>query len=145
MSRTLTRLHDVWPNCLKSMKENLPDRNDRMRNKIIAEPHELYIFLATLSVEVTNVAFASNEVVCLWWKLSAEELVTYLRHTNEVIGAYVRPRIDSKCMGISTGSERILSIVTNFRLIIQSRAGPWPIVAWDILGSCILKWSPQNT
>ena len=36
-----------------------------------------------------NLVFASDDVVWLSLKLSAEENVTYLTHTNEVIGAYV--------------------------------------------------------
>ena len=40
-------------------------------------------------VEVTNLAFASADVVWLSWKVCAEENVAYLLHTNEVIGAYV--------------------------------------------------------
>jgi len=38
---------------------------------------------------VTNLAFASDDVVWISWKHSAEESVPNLRHTNEVIGAYV--------------------------------------------------------
>ena len=44
-----------------------------MRTKIITEPLELYRFLATPGVEVKNLAFASEEVVWLSWKVSAEE------------------------------------------------------------------------
>ena len=40
-------------------------------------------------IEVTNLAFASDDVVWISWKHSAEEHVPNLRHTNEVIGAYV--------------------------------------------------------
>ena len=67
----------------------LTERIDRTRTKIITEPHELYRFLATPGVEVTNLAFASDDVVWLSWKLSAEENVPYITHINEVIDAYV--------------------------------------------------------
>ena len=60
----------------------LTERNDRTRTKIITEPHELYRFLDTPGVEVTNLAFASDDVVWLSWK------VPNLPHTNEVKGAY---------------------------------------------------------
>jgi len=63
----------------------LTERNDRIRTKIIAEPHEVYRFLATPGIEVTNLAFASNDVVWLTWKLSAEEYAPNLTHTNEVM------------------------------------------------------------
>ena len=38
---------------------------------------------------MTNLAFACDDVVCISWKHAAEEHVPSLRHTNEVIGAYV--------------------------------------------------------
>ena len=66
----------------------LTERNDRTRTKIITEPHEPYRFLATPGAEVTNLAFASDDVAWLSWKVNAEENVPYLSHTNEVIGAY---------------------------------------------------------
>jgi len=67
----------------------LTERNDRRRTKIITEPRGLYRFLATPGLEETNLAFASDEVVLVCWKLSAEEYVHNPPHTNEVIGAYV--------------------------------------------------------
>ena len=67
----------------------LTKRNDRTRKKIFTKPHELYRFLSTRGVEVTNMAFASDDVVWLSWKPSAKERVPNQRHTNEVIGAYV--------------------------------------------------------
>ena len=41
----------------------LTERNDKTRTKINIEPHEEYRFLATPGVEVTNLAFASDDVV----------------------------------------------------------------------------------
>jgi hypothetical protein len=67
----------------------LTERNNRTRTIIIKEPNELYRFLATPDVEVTNSAYASDDLVWLSWKLSAEEHVPNLPHTNVVIGAYV--------------------------------------------------------
>jgi len=75
--------------CLNSMWGKLMERNDRTKTKIITEPRQLYIFLATPDIEVTNLVFASDDVVWLSWKHEAEEDVPNLRHTNEVIGAYV--------------------------------------------------------
>jgi len=51
--------------CLNSMWVKLTERNDRTRTKIITEPHELYRLLATAGVEVSNLAFASDDVVWL--------------------------------------------------------------------------------
>jgi len=45
----------------------LTERNDRTRTKIITDPHEQYRFVATPGVEVTNLAFASDDVVWLLW------------------------------------------------------------------------------
>jgi len=57
--------------------------------KIITEHKELYGSLATPGIEVADLVFASDDVVWLTWKRGAEEAVPSLRHTNEVIGAYV--------------------------------------------------------
>jgi len=67
----------------------LTERNDKTRNKIITDPHEVYGFLATPGVEVTNLTFARDDVIWLSWNMSAEENVPNLPHTNEVIGSYV--------------------------------------------------------
>ena len=56
---------------------------------VITEPKDLYSFLATPGIEVTNLAFASDDVVWISWKHAAEEHVQNFRHTTEVIGAYV--------------------------------------------------------
>ena len=47
----------------------------------------MYRLLATPGVEVTNLVFASVDVVWLSWKVSEEEEVAILLHTNWVIGA----------------------------------------------------------
>jgi len=58
--------------------------------KIITEPKVLYGFLATPGIEVKeNLVFANDDVVWISWKYRAEKRVSSLRHTNEVIGAYV--------------------------------------------------------
>jgi len=48
------------------------ERNGRTKTKIITEPRELYGFLATPDIEVTNLVFASDDVVWLSWKHGAE-------------------------------------------------------------------------
>jgi hypothetical protein len=59
--------------CLNSMWDKLTDRNDRRRTNIITEPHELYRFLAKPGVELTNLAFAIDDVAWFSWKVTAEE------------------------------------------------------------------------
>ena len=54
--------------------------------KLLESPMNLSS-LATPGIEMSNVAFASDVVVWLSCKLSAEERVRNLRHTKEVIGA----------------------------------------------------------
>jgi len=74
---------------LNSMWGKLTERNDRTQTRVITEPKELYNFLSVPGIEVTNLAFASDDVVWISWTHSAEEHVPNLRHSNEVIGAYV--------------------------------------------------------
>ena len=62
----------------------LTERNDRTWIKLISEPKKLYRFRTTPGFEVTNLTFASDDVVCVSWKYAAEEHVPSLRHTNEV-------------------------------------------------------------
>jgi len=75
--------------CLNSMWGKLTERNNRTKSKIITDPQELYRFLATPGIEVANLVFASDDVVWASWRFVAEEEIPSLRHTNEVIGAYV--------------------------------------------------------
>jgi len=79
-------LAKLW---LNSMWEKLTVRNDRKMTKIITEPKDIYGFVSTPGIEVMNLAFANDDVVWILWKYGAQEDVTSLRHTNEVIGAYV--------------------------------------------------------
>ena len=40
-------------------------------------------------MEVQNALFTSDDVVWISWQYSADERVPSLRHTNEIIGAFV--------------------------------------------------------
>jgi len=74
--------------CLNSMWGKLTERNNRTNSKMISDPHEIYRFLAAPGIEVANL-FASDDEVWASWRFMAEEQIPSLRHTNEVIGAYV--------------------------------------------------------
>ena len=75
---------------LNSLWGKLTESSNRPQNKMIADPQELFRFLATPGIEVTNLLFAGDEVVWVTWKyMEEEENMPVLRHTNEVIGAYV--------------------------------------------------------
>jgi hypothetical protein len=74
--------------CLNSFWGTLTESSNRPQNKMMADPQELFRFLATPCVEVTKLLFAGDEVLWITWKY-VEENMPVLRHTNEVIGAYV--------------------------------------------------------
>ena len=71
------------------MWAKLTERSNRTQTNLISQPAELYRFLVTPGVEVQNMLFAKDDVVWISWQYSADERVPSLRHTNEVIGAYV--------------------------------------------------------
>jgi len=56
---------------------------------MISDPHQIYIFLATPGIKFANLMFARDDVVWASWRFMAEERIQNIRHTNEVIGAYV--------------------------------------------------------
>jgi hypothetical protein len=50
-----------------------------------------YRVLATPGIEVTSLLFPSDEVVWVTWRFSDKEKIPNIKHTNEVLGAYVTP------------------------------------------------------
>lgn len=57
---------------------------------MIAQQQEIYQLLATSDIQMTNLLFAADEVVWVTWKYGEEkENIPVLRHTIDVIGAYV--------------------------------------------------------
>ena len=60
----------------------LTERNDRTQTKVISELKDLYSFLARPGIEVTNLAFANDDVVWISCKQPAEEHVPNFRRTN---------------------------------------------------------------
>ena len=75
--------------CLNSMWGKLTETNDRIKTKMISDPHELYRFLVTPGIEVASLVFASNDVVWASRRFIQEEDISNLHHTNKVIVAYV--------------------------------------------------------
>jgi hypothetical protein len=75
--------------CLNSLLRKLTERQNRTQTKLISDPHELYRFLAAPGVEVVSLLIACDNVVWASWRYTADEQVPSLRHTNEVITAYV--------------------------------------------------------
>jgi len=77
-----------------------------MQTKLISEPKDLYTFLATPGIKVTNLAFPSDDVVWILWKHAAEEHVPNLRHTYVAL-ALTSPQVPEFIyIAISTGWER---------------------------------------
>jgi hypothetical protein len=131
--------------CLNSVLGKLTERNYRTRTKIITQPHEQYRFLATPGVEVTNLEFASDDVVWLSWKISAEERVPYLPHTNEVIGAYVTAGTRFHLYGfLDRLQENAIYCDTDSVIFIQSSGEPWPIATGENLGDIQSKLKPSE-
>jgi len=67
----------------------MAERNKRTKSKVILDPYELYIFLATPGIEVVNLMFTSYDVAWTLRCFKAEDEIPSLCHMNEVIGAYV--------------------------------------------------------
>jgi hypothetical protein len=121
--------------CLISMWGKLTERNGRARTEIINEPHELYRFLAIPGVEITNIAFASDDVVWLSWKLSADEYVPNLPRTNEVIGHYVTAGARIHLYNfLDRLQENAIYCDTDSVIFIQPIGEPWPIATGERLG-----------
>jgi hypothetical protein len=54
--------------CLNSFWGKLKESNNRPKSKMIADPQELFRFLATPGIKVTSLLFAGDEVVRATWK-----------------------------------------------------------------------------
>jgi hypothetical protein len=111
--------------CVNSMWGKLTERSNRTQTKLISEPQELYRFLVTPGIEVHNMIFASDDVVWISRQFSSEELVPSVRHTNEVIGAYVtagaRIHLYSN---LDRLQDRAIYCDTDSVLYIQAYEGP---------------------
>jgi hypothetical protein len=113
------------------------------RTKMITDQQELYRFLATPGIEVAAVVFVSDDFVCasLWYIV--EEKVPNLRHTNEVIGAYVTAgaRIQL-CQYFDWFQERALYCDTDSVIYIQPNDQPSLLEKGDSLGSMTSELKP---
>ena len=110
---------------------------------MISDPQELYRFLATPGIEVANLMFASDEVVWASWRYIAEEKVPNLRHTNEVIGAYVTAgaRIHLYAY-LDKLQKRALYCDTDSVIYIQPAAEPQLVETGDCLGAMTSELKP---
>jgi len=84
---------------------------------------------------MTNLAFANDDVIWISWKHSAEEHVPNLRHTNEVIGAYVTSGARIYLYRyIDRLGERVIYCDTDSFIYIQPKHEPNLIETGDKLG-----------
>ena len=121
----------------------LTERSNRTQTKFISEPKELYRFLATPGIEVTNLTFANDDVVWISWKFTAEERVPSLRHTNEVIGAYVTAGARIHLYRyLDRVGENVLYCDTDSILYVQPRDEPPLIDTGDNLGDMTSELKP---
>jgi G:T-mismatch repair DNA endonuclease (very short patch repair protein) len=129
--------------CLNSMWGKLTERNNRTQTKMITEPRELYRFLATPGIEVTNMLFLSNDVVWATWRHIDDEVIPSLCHTNEVIGAYVTAgaRIHLYTY-LDRLQERALYCDTDSVFFVQKDDEPALIPRGDQLGAMVNELRP---
>ena len=114
--------------------------------KIIKEPKDLYGFLSTPGIDVMNLVIASDDVVWNSWKYGAEGNVPSLRHTNEVIGAYVTAgaRIHLYRYLYRLG-ENAMYCDTEPVIYIQPRDGPALFETGDKLGDMTSELRPSES
>jgi hypothetical protein len=119
------------------------ERNNRVRTKMISEPRELYRFLAMPGIEVTSLMFASDDVVWASWRFIAEEKIPSLRHTKDVLGAYVTSsaRIHLYCY-LDRLEEKALCCDTDSVFHIQIMDEPMLIECGDRLGDMTDELKP---
>ena len=103
---------------------------------MISDPKELYRFLATPSIEIANIMFASDEVVWVSCRYIVEEKVPNLMHTNEVIGAYVTAGARIHLYGyLDKLQKRALYCDTDSVIYIQPAAESQLVETGECLGA----------
>jgi hypothetical protein len=112
----------------------LTERSNRTQTKLISEPHELYRFLVTPIIEVQNMMFASDDV-WISWQFAEKERVPSLRHTNEVIGAFVTAGARIHLFSyLGRLQDKAIYCDTDIVLYIQPNEGPALFETGDNLG-----------
>jgi hypothetical protein len=123
----------------------ITERSNRTQTKLISEPHELYRFLVTPGIEVQNMMFASDDVVWISWQFSSEERVPSLRHTNEVIGAFVTAGARIHLYSyLNRLQDKAIYCDTDSVLYIQPNEGPALVETGDNLGEMTSELKPNE-
>lgn len=132
--------------CLNSFWGNLIESNNRPQSKKIADPQELFRFLTTPGIELISLVFAEDEAVWATWKyVEKEENMPVLRHTNEVIAAYVTTgALLNLCSYLDVLKEKSLYCYTDSVVCIQE-CGELPAInCGDKLGDMTSDLSPNK-
>jgi len=112
---------------------------------MISDPQEFYTFLATSGIELANLVFASVDVVFASWRFVSEEEITGLRHTNEVIGAYMTAGASLQLYSyLDRLQERAIYCDTDSVLYGQPRNGPALVETGIISGPWLRNLDAQN-
>ena len=131
--------------CLNSFWGKLTEKNNRTKSKMITDPRELYRFLVTPGIEVVNLMFASDQVCWASWRYAEDEKIPNLRHTNEVIGAYVTTGARIHLYKyLDKLQERALYCDTDSVLYIQDDDKPALIQCGDNLGDMTNELKPNE-
>jgi hypothetical protein len=111
---------------------------------MISDPHELYRFLAAPVIEVANLMFASDDVVWASWRF-IEEKIPSLRHTSNVLGAYVTSGARmSLYSNLDRLQARALYCDTNSVFYVQKETKPILIECGDKLGDMTGELKPEE-
>jgi len=134
-----------WQNCLNSMWGKLCENPRKTQTILISDPQELYRFLATPGIEVTNLLFARDGMVWLAWRHAEELRVQTLRHTSDVIGSYVTagPRHHLYSY-LDKLQERALYTDTDSVVFIQPRDGAALVEIGDCLDAMTSELKPNE-
>ena len=130
--------------CLNSMLEKLCEKPRKTQKILISDPQELYRFLATPGIEVTNLLFAGDEVMLISWRNAEEAHVPNLRHKNEVIGRYVTA--DARLhlyRYLDEMREKALYCDTYSVVFMQPRDGAALVEIGDCLGAMTSEQKPN--
>lgn len=127
------------------MWRKLTERIDGPKTKLIAGPQKLYRFLVTPGVEVMNMMFAGEKAVWVSWRFTAEEQIPSLRHTKEVIGAYVTAGAWIHLYSyLDRLQENALHCGTHSIIYIQPTDGPQLFQTGHRLGSMHSELKPRE-
>jgi hypothetical protein len=110
---------------------------------LISEPKVLYKFLSTPDIQVTSLLFASEQVVWVIWRYAED--VPNLRHTNEIVGAYVTTGGRMQLYRyLDALQDKALYCDTDSVIYVQPKGEPPLIESGDSLGAMTSELKPDE-